>query len=83
MAYNLGDGAVPLETQCITEAGEPVSGSKVSFVEQLSRTSTRAELMLQLDPAEMAPGEYRLVATLKNADGEPVTTSIPFVVSGG
>jgi hypothetical protein len=83
MAYNLGDGAVPLEAECITESGEPVSGSKVSFVEQLSRTSNRAELMLQLDPAEMAPGEYRLVATLKNGDGESVTTSIPFVVSGG
>ncbi|MGD2114346.1 MAG: hypothetical protein PVG07_04800, partial [Acidobacteriota bacterium] len=59
------------------------SQSKVSFVEQLLRTSDRAQLMLQLDPSGMAPGEYRLVATLKNADGSPVTTSIPFVVPEG
>lgn len=83
VAYNLGDGAVPLEAECVTAAGDPVSQSKVSFVEQLLRTSDRAQLMLQLDPSGMAPGEYRLVATLKNADGSPVTTSIPFVVPEG
>lgn len=83
VGYNLGDGAVPLRAECITAAGEPVSDAKISFVEQLARTTNRAHLMLQLDPAGIEPGEYRLVATLQNADGEDVSTSIPFVVPSG
>lgn len=81
MAYNLGDGSVPLTTECTTPDGQKVAGPKVAFVEQLSRTSSQAQLMLQLDPGGIAPGEYRLVATLQGDDGDgDVTASIPFVV---
>ena len=84
MAFNLGDGGVPLKTEFKTPDGQVITGPKVSFVQQLSRTSDEAQLMLSLDAAGVPPGEYRLIATLEGADGkDDAETSIPFVVAGG
>jgi len=79
VGYNLGEGAVPLQARLMTEDGKMVEGPKISFVQQLARTPNEAQLMLQLDASNVAPGHYRLVATL---DGESsAEASIPIVVS--
>jgi len=80
LGYNLGDGQVPLDAHLVTEAGERVSGSKISFVEQLARTTTQAQLVLELDASAVAPGRYRLVATLNGVEGKGATASIPIVI---
>ncbi len=78
LGYNLGGDSVPLETQFLNAAGEPVEGPTISFVsrgEGASPDST--QLVLQLEANGLAPGEYKLVAGLT---GQERTTSIPFVV---
>lgn len=81
LGYNLGDDAVPLETQFITADGAPVEGPTISFVSRDEGASPDAtQLVLQLEANGLAPGEYRLVTGL---EGQERTTSIPFVVEGG
>lgn len=80
LGYNLGEGAVPLEAHLVTEDGERVSGGKISFVEQLTRTTTEAQLVLELDAAAVGPGRYRLIASLDGEGGEGATASIPILI---
>lgn len=84
LAYNLGTDAIPLEVQVVTAAGEPVEGPEVSFVgRDPSSTGSATALVLTVKPNGLAPGEYRMVASLKGVEGAHATSSIPFVVSGG
>ena len=80
LGYNLGGDSVPLETQFLNAAGEPVEGPTISFVSRGQGASPDStQLVLQLEVNGLAPGEYKLVAGLT---GEERTTSIPFVVEG-
>jgi VWFA-related protein len=81
LGYNLGDDAIPLETQLITAAGETVEGSRIAFVGRDQGASPDAtQLLLSLQTEGLPAGEYRLVTSLQ---GQETSTSIPFVVTGG
>lgn len=78
LGYNLGGDAVPLETRFTTAGGAAVEGPRISFLargEGGSPDST--QLVLQLEPNGLAPGEYRLLTSL---EGQARTASIPFIV---
>lgn len=80
LGYNLGGASVPLETQFLNAAGEPIEGPTISFVSRGQGASPDStQLVLQLEANGLAPGEYRLVASLT---GQERKTSIPFVVDG-
>jgi len=81
LGYNLGDDRIPLETQLITASGETVEGSRIAFVGRDQGPSPDAtQLLLSLKTEGLPAGEYRLVTSLQ---GQPTSTSIPFVVTGG
>jgi hypothetical protein len=80
VGYNLGEGSIPLETQCIGADGKVVTGPKVSFMGRgKTAESDETQLLLKLQPNGLPAGEYRLVTTIQ---GQPTKASIPFVVSG-
>lgn len=84
MAYNMGSGGAPLATEFIKADGERIEGPTVSFVERETVANPAiTQLVLALQPNGIPAGDYRMVTTMKPAEGgDEVTASIPFVVSG-
>ncbi len=81
MAYNLGDGALDLETWVLTADGRRVEGHSFEVVERRPATGGE-QVVARLGAGGLAAGRYTLVLGLRGQEGPAARSSIPFEIGG-
>ena len=84
VGYNLGQGDLRMESRILSQDGREVGPAEIR-VEKREAGGPAApdRLTATFRPAQLAPGEYLLLVTVKGPDGAGGTSTAPFVVEAG